>query len=309
MGNRPFLLLLASLAASFAPPTASALPYGRAWSPIDHFVVLGHTRVLPDRLEVDSDGNPILFAAIRGGIGGDTYGFHWADTTWAVSWELGYGVAFNKPVAALPGRWPMIWTGSTATIYNTVPLVMTEAFQDHVGVPDTITWQSAGIWAYSGAITSSHRWAATADYSLSGERFRVFKSEGNTHWRQMLQLENEGDNGVAVTSLDDTTALVAWTHMRPPFGIRWGRLEGDRWIPGDDQASYGQIDMAPQFRRKPSGGAWLAWSTDDSFVCISSFANGSWSVPDTLRCAYRAPDGYYSKDIVLSPDSAEYPVV
>ena len=136
--------------------SAAAAPPGRAWIPQDALRVPGHTFIISDRLEINASGTPLAFAAIVGGIGYDTYGFRWADSSWVTTWQLGYGVTFLRPVLAPPGRSPMIWKGLDQVGESGLmsSLVMAEAFGDSVTVPDTVAMVYVVAWGYSAAVAN-----------------------------------------------------------------------------------------------------------------------------------------------------------
>jgi hypothetical protein len=136
---------------------------------------------------------------------------------------------------------------------------------------------------------------------------RVFYSDTFRVWRE-VQAYGLGNYGVALATLDDTTALAAWAN--PYEGFKWGTLRGTRWefggvLPG------GAIPNRPRFRRRPSGGQWLAWGTSRPEIYLATFRDGAWSETQALECSYR--EGPYSQhlsgDPDLSRDDAEYPVI
>jgi len=269
--------------------------------------VPGHTFIIPDRLEL---GRPLAFAAVVGGIGRDTYGFRWADSAWVVTWRLGYGVGFLWPVAATPGRFPLVWKGFDQVGESGLmsSLVMAEAFGDSVTTPDTVSMVYAGTYGYSAAVASTRRWVGASDQPPPryGRKLRLLYSDTVSDWNE-VEVSGLGDNGVAVTALDDTTALVAWAGTGE--SLKWGRLRGAVWDFGGAVPMQHPLVGAPQFRKRHSGGWWLGWAPNENHVTIAAFRDGLWSVPESLRCAYRRPEGYYSQPPDLSRDPGEYPAV
>src|SRR5262245_4716038 len=71
------IVLAAVAAVCYLPRPAGALQVGRTWTPMDTTKVPGHTRLYPDRLDVDSEGRPLVFATGAGGIGYNDHVLRW----------------------------------------------------------------------------------------------------------------------------------------------------------------------------------------------------------------------------------------
>ena len=84
---------------------SSALPPGRAWTPIDTLKVNGHDYMVPGRFEPLRDGRIELVAAGYHGAtestyGHQTYGLVWDDSTWRIRWTLNPDFARVAPERA-----------------------------------------------------------------------------------------------------------------------------------------------------------------------------------------------------------------
>src|SRR5207245_5319755 len=64
----------------------------------------------------------------------------------------------------------------------------------------------------------------------------------------------------------------------------------------------------PRLRFRPSGGLWLLW-TEGLRVHVSSYRDGQWSRGDSLICAHRPGETYWSAWCDASRDTAERPVL
>jgi hypothetical protein len=112
---------------------------------------------------------------------------------------------------------------------------------------------------------------------------------------------------VAVAALDDTTALVVHDGFRE--GLKWGFLRGTVWTPGGPSPPHDNLDGVPRLRPRPSGGQWLIWSPSDSFVMASTFRDGAWSEPESIRCHFTRPGQHLSNVLDISRDPGEYPAI
>ncbi|MGH7730797.1 MAG: hypothetical protein ACRENJ_06035, partial [Candidatus Eiseniibacteriota bacterium] len=107
--------------------------------------------------------------------------------------------------------------------------------------------------------------------------------------------------------LDDTTALVAWADV-DGYSVRLGLLRGSTWELGPFYRDF--LPYRPQFRRRPSGGQWLAWGTTRPHIALASYRDGVWSPADSLHCAYRDGLTYHLTNTPdMSRDDGEYPVI
>ena len=296
------LALLVALA-----DTGLALPPGRDWTPLEAFRVPGHTRLLPLWMDTDTTGNPVVFAAAVGGIGRDTYGCHWTDSTWAVSWVGGFATGLSWPVLSPRGTRYLLWKSVGDAVETPTGtksrLVLSEAFSDHLGEHDTLGLIWASAVNYAAAAGSKRRWVVVQDFT----DLRLFYSDTLRSWRE-VEVAGQGEGGVGVAALDDTTAIVAWAGLNE--GVRWGVLRGGTWNEGPALDHEDRLADRPHFTPRLSGGHWLAWGTGgENFVPIRTFRRGVWSEPESLRCAYPYPEDHWTSSPDVSRDGGEYPAV
>jgi hypothetical protein len=277
---------------------------------VDTLKVPGHTRLYPDRLELDSLGAPVIVAASAGGIGRDTHVLSWADSTWLLRASLGYGTAFSHQVVSTTTGFPMIWQtlddmDDPAWPYMGTYLVMTEpSAGDFEIAPDTVAVVANHNFSYTGAASPRRRWAAKSDASNG---LRVWFSDTAHVWHE-ADVPGSGDNGVTLAPLDDSTAIVAWAGFREP--VRWGKLRGTEWIDGGAVADVPlHLATTPRLRLSPSGSAWLTWGAEDNYVQLAEYRDGAWSMAESLHCAQTIPGQYISKVVRGSRDTWERPTV
>ncbi len=286
--------------------SADALPPGKAWSAvIDTLKIPGHTYgIVPRRLEPDTLGRPLAFVEAQGGIGRDMYVLRWEDSTWTSVAHLGYGTKGVNPVPSPAGTHHLIWSGLEEIEPEVRSyLVMSEFAGDSLSRPDTVTSIYAGSLKYTAAASMVRRWAAASD---NGD-LRLLYADALAAWIE-VPVGGTGDRGVAVATLDDTTALVVW---RDRFvGPGTGILRGSTWTLANAPPMTGLVDAAPRLRPRPSGGHWLSWATIDDYVGIASYRDGVWSPPESIRCAYLRPEVHYSQSAAaMSRDDGEYPAI
>jgi len=290
--------------------TAAALPPGKAWTPVAQFKAPGHTySLIPDRMESDSTGIPLIIANARGGIGPDMLVLRWADTTWNVVAALGHGTKFVHNVASPPGTHYLIWSGLDEIETPTgilSSLVLAQFVDGTITTPDTVTRIQDTALDYSAAVGAGRRWVGTSDlYNM-----QLFYSEHDGPWRE-IPIDGSGNAGIALAALDDTTALVVWLGRIGDAG-RAAVLRGTALLEVDPPpfSVLGPLASSMDFRRRPSGGNWMTWPTFEDHVGITTFKDGHWSAPESLTCAYRLPEGFTSQSVpYMSNDDAEYPVV
>lgn len=294
-------------AAIFAGAVATAALPGRKWLPVDTLEVSDHSWIAPQEIWADTSGRPVLVAEGLGGIGQRLLGLTWSGDAWEQDWTAPYGTAFARRGPAPTGRIPLFWQG--IEYRKGLPLgtyaSLTAVDYAHAGlaVPDTVAWVWAGDFTYAGAASPLRRWVAKGDYG----DLRVWYSDTVGLWRE-VDVPGRGDQGDAIASVDDTTAIVVWMDFLRDGG--WGIVRGSTWegvqlLPIHDGASG-----APLLRHRRAGGHWLAWCTDNAYVVVSHLDSirGEWSEPESLQCAYRNPGTYYSKSVHLSFDDHNYPV-
>jgi hypothetical protein len=279
---------------------------------MDTTKVPGHTRLYPDRLDLDSLGRPLLVAASAGGLGRDTHVLGWRDSSWSLLASLGHGTAFSHPVVSTGPGFPLIWQTTTGIYVPGVPYGQTYlAMSGFDGEqlepePDSISLVWGSGFAYAGAASPRRRWAVKHDYTNG---LRVWYSDTAKVWHGLSLLPAWADNGPVATPLGDTTAMIAWSGSFE--GVRWGVLEGAAW--GDSgpvpRAVMTGHALSPRMRRAPSGSIHFGWSTDEAFVQVARFANGAWTPAESLSCPKRLTGQNISKAFALSRDAWERPVV
>jgi hypothetical protein len=287
--------------------SADALPPGKAWSTvIDTFKIPGHTfGIWPWRIETDALGRPLAFVEALGGIGNDMYVLRWQGSTWGSVDHLGYGTKGVQPVPSPDGTYHLVWGGAEEIMTDRLVtyLVMSELVGDRLARPDTVTTFHSGSLIYAAAASALRRWAAVGDYG----DLRVFHSDSPGTWIE-TPVGGRGDRGVAVAAIDDTTALVAWRDQ--DLGPGAGILRGLNWTLAPAPPMTGLLDAGPRFRLRASGGYWLSWATQEDFIGISSYRDGSWSPAESVFCAYLRPEPHYAQSRAeMSRDDGEYPAV
>lgn len=297
----PCNLCLAAVAAVGWVGLASALPPGRAWTPVTRFSIPGFQYVVTPRLELAAPGEPFLIT--RTGIPNNVFRFDWADSAWVQRWRFDYAAIHLWPVQSPPGTHHLVWRGFGPIARER--LFMAEVLEDGIATPDTVTRVLWGI-DYSGAVSVARRWAVVHDVVANQRKLRILYSDTTAVWHEVpTERFHDLTDGVAVAPIGDTTALVAWSET---FRLRWGILEGTRWSEG---SAFGDRALRMHFRRRPSGGQWLAAGAFvEGHVGLRSFRDGVWSEPESLHCAYR--DGltaHYAGNTDLSRDDGEYPVI
>jgi hypothetical protein len=294
--------LAACLTLVLGADPVSALPPGRAWTPVAKLGLPGFDYMAGPLLDTPATGTPWLAANARSFSGlKDAAGFSWTDSTWTEAWRLGYGTGFLRPVLSPPDRRFIIWAGIQQTRPNQLPLVLAEV-AGAVVVVDTVTHIASGTTFYAAAVGASRRWVVTDD----DDGARVLYSDSPGVWHDIVAPLGAGYAGVAITTLDDTRALVAWPTNQ---GMGWGIAGGTAWNFGGYIPQSG-FDSSPLFRPRPSGGHWLAWGNYGSTLGLASYAEGNWAGPESLLCDFADPSSIYYTDAPdLSRDGAELPAV
>ena len=298
----PALVRLAiATALVFSGSAASALPSGRAWAPVTRLAVPGFAYASAPRLELDSNGSPQLITLTV--FPSDVFAFDWADSIWLQRWRFGRGAITLWPVQSPPGTHHLVWRGVAPV--GDERLFMAEVLEGGIQEPDTVASVALST-EYSGAVSAKRRWVAVSDVVAIQRKLRVLYSDTVATWRDApIQRSFGSIGGVAVATTGDSTALVAWEEN---FRLRWATLEGTQWTEGAPFPDLSAFRM--QFRRRPSGGQWLASAGGEPHVFLRSYHDAIWSPPETLRCAYR--DGlpnHYADTPDLSRDGGEYPVI
>lgn len=281
---------------------ASALPPGRAWTPITRLSVPEFGLTVAPRLELDASGRPFLISVTR--LPSAVLALDWADTTWVQRWQFGRPSLALWPVQAPPGTHYLVWRGVDQSAERQA-LHMAQVLEDGIQPPDTVAAVAYTSFEYSGAVSSRRRWVAVGDQFSTVRKLRVLYCDSAAIWRE-VPIERSFDfiAGVAMAPEGDSSVVLAWSEG---FRLRWAMLEGTRWTEG---APFPDLDaFRLQFRRRPSGGQWLV-SASSRYAFLRSYSVGAWSSPETLRCAYR--DGlpnHFSDTPDLSRDAGEYPVI
>jgi hypothetical protein len=298
--------------------TAWALPAGRHWIPTDTTQVPGHTRLLPTRIDLDSLGCPMLYAAAVGGIGSDYTALSWRDSAWVQRWSLGYGITWMSLVDDPAGGHPLIWQASIPSTLSAAVdliggdwLVMSEDLGDTYATPDTIAKVDDTSFYYAGAVSSHWRWAVKADWQLG---VRLFSSRDRGPWHEYRvdstgTLNNSLFRSVAIQTLDDSSALVGWT-KDGSYRLQWGVLSGDAWErkPATWFSAGGRA-TGLALSRGGGDGFWVGWATGEPYVVRSWLKDGEWAPPESLTCDYHMPGPWRSVLVQLSRDPFRYPVV
>jgi hypothetical protein len=273
---------------------------------IDTLKLPGHTfGIWPWRIETDELGRPLAFVEALGGIGYDLYVIRWEDSTWRSVDHLGYGTKDVRPVPSPEGSHYLVWAGveEIMTDRRARYLVMSEFVGHELSTPDTVTTIASGSLTYGAAASESRRWAAAGDYG----DLRLLYSDPSGVWTE-VPVPGRGDQGVAVGTVDDTTALVAWRDLLQGPGA--GILSGSRWTLAPAPPMTGLLDAGPLLQPRPSGGHWLSWATIGDFVGMASYRDGAWSPAESIFCAYRRPEAHRSQSLArMSRDDGEYPAV
>jgi hypothetical protein len=296
--------LLVSAGSACWPLQVAALPPGRAWTPIAKLNAPGFGYLAAPRLEVNAAGIPLLVSPAR--LPSGLVGFEWADTAWNVQWKASYETISLWPVQSPTGSHHLVWNGS-GPAGRFVYMFMGQVIGDSLLPPDTVASVAQTRSEYSAAVSQRRRWVAVADVVANRVELRVFSSDEPTVWREAVAVQAAFIHGVAAATLDDTTAIVAWTDT-DGYMVKIGLLRGSTWELGPSYADFGP--NRPQFRRRPSGGQWLAWGTSAPHIALATYQDGVWSNVDSLHCAYR--DGlpvHYSDTPDMSRDDREYPAI
>jgi hypothetical protein len=258
----------------------------------------------------------MLYAAAIGGIGNDHTALSWRDSAWVQRWSLGYDITFSRLVDAPAGGHPLIWQALGPEGYSVASpqlldgyLVMSEDLGDTYATPDTVAPVDPYSFIYAGAVSPTWRWAIKADWSLG---VRLFSSRDRGPWQE-YRLDstrwNSQFRSVAIQTLNDSSALVGWTRDGS-YRLQWGVLSGDTWerkpMPW---FATGMLSSGLAMRHAADGGFWVGWAESQPYVVMSRLKDGVWAPPESLDCAYRLPDHWYSIGVDLSRDTLRYPVV
>ena len=301
-----------ALGCACASTPAVALPLGRAWAPMDTTKkVPGHTRLYPDRLDLDSLNRMVLIAEGAGGVGYDKHFLRWQDSTWVLLASLGQSLAYCPAVISTGPGFPLIWQTADEIYDPRLPylgtyLVMSAIVDDRFAtVHDTIAVIDNHTFGYSAAASPRRRWAIKHDYTNG---VRLWYSDTVRVWHK-TEVPGVGSYGVVVAPMNDTTALCVWAGSSEP--PTWGLLEGSAWrsgglVPGaSPNLPLGYLRL----RRSPDGTLWLGWSTDWAFTQLTRYVDGAWVPAESLTCKKRYAGQYASRDLAVSRDGWPQPVV
>jgi hypothetical protein len=249
---------------------------------------------------LDQAGRPFLISLARLPTG--LLAFDWVDSAWVQRWQFGQGTVQLFPVQAPPGQHHLVWRGVGPVAEER--MFFAQVLANGVQEPETVTTTLLSN-EYSGTVSAKRRWVALTDF-VGGQRvLRVLYSDTAATWREAsIPGRSQYVEGVAIATTGDSTALLAWEEG---FGLHWGTLDDTQWTEGPP---FSERVTRMQFRRRPSGGQWLASGTDRPHVALMSYREGAWSPPESLQCAYR--DGlpnHRSGTPDLSRDDGEYPVI
>jgi hypothetical protein len=289
-----------------ATPSAAAQT-GKDWSQArDGFFVPGHTyAAIPDRLEIDENGMPMLSVEALGGIGNDLCVLRWQDSTWVTLSHLGYATKGVRPFLSSPGSHYLMWSNldEVMTTRRESYLSTCQLVGGVLSQPDTIGLIYLYSLVYAGAASTTHRWAVSSDFG----DLRLWRSGNSGNWIE-FPVDGRGDRGAAAGALNDSTALIVWRGQNE--GAWAGVLQGTQWILGPPPPIEDPLAGALRLRPRPSGGYWLSWATIDDWVGVASYRDGVWSEPQRIYCNYLSPESHYSQSAAeMSLDDEEYPAV
>lgn len=302
--SRAAWTIVTLLSISAAVP-AHGLPLGRGWIPSEHLAKPGFLYLAGPRLETDAEGIPVTLVEANYGATGDALlGYRWTGQSWTEAWQLNRQSGFLWPVLAPRDQQHLVWVDYAPVPERPGPyarLFMAQVFGDGVGPIDTVAIVHDKTVSYAAAVSARRRWVLVHDAQTN---LKLFYSDAPHRWAE-LPVSGNGADGVTVTVLDDTTALVAGANRQ----ITWGIVRGSEWVGGAHPIPDG-FAYAPMYRPRPSGGQWLKWgSADEDYVGIMSYVDTLWSAPESLRCAHRVQGQHLANCGDLSRDEGEYPAV
>ena len=232
-------------------------------------------------------------------------GLNWADSTWQVRWELPGGASFVRNVPGTEGQRGLIWSTLDTDASERPWIITVEDFGDSIGAPDTISTLRAGHFSYGGAFSSRRRWVGF--YDTVG--LRVFYSDSAHTWRE-VSVPGIADEGIAMGAVDDTSAVIVWAGTNPEK-IKDGILRGTQFQSWSPPPIPDYFEYGPVLRRRPSGGFWLQWGTNDNGIGMASVQDGAWTDRVEVTCPYNPPGNYYTDATPMMTDDEEieYPVL
>jgi hypothetical protein len=301
-----------------AATAANGLPTGRDWTETVKTTIPGHTRLIPSGMAVSSAGVPLVYADVVGGIGQDGAALAWSDTCWVPQWTLGQGSGWLRDMRcrSLPQR--VVWATISGVYepgypYSCVFLVTTADLGTTFELPDTIAYVTSGTWVFAGAASQVRQWVANSEMVRG---LRLFTASARGRWserRLRPSSEVRIQYGVAVAPISETTALVVWTNWGwdpASSGIRWGIATDSTWQEYPPPFDLGPLPDDVRLRAMGDGaGYFAAFAVERSHVVQSTFRQGEWGRPDSIRCAYVSPEPHYSWTVRMSPDSSAYPAI
>jgi hypothetical protein len=296
-----FYLLVALLPPQHA---CEAVTPGRAWSPTEVLSVAQFGQLYSPRLELGSDRVPFLFAAAQYPYP-DVLGFDWRGSSWAQATHVGRGLYFSWPVWAPPGEFYVVGQDPFSDTEGKAWFWLAHRVGDSFEI-ENVTRAYPEVDDYSAAVSARRRWVMFQDGFGAG--MRLLYSDGPGNWIE-TPISARGGSGLVIIPLGDTTALAAWAGLDD--GLRWGKLEGTTWIPGAEPLG-GRLCINPLFRRRPSGGYWFGYATDEPYVAVRTYEDDVWGSPAGITASYRVPGwswARYSKDFQMSQDDGEYPAI
>jgi hypothetical protein len=160
------------------------------------------------------------------------------------------------------------------------------------------------------AASPRRRWVVISDL-VPNLTLRAFYSDHYGPWVEIPAV-GLGNDGVSISAIDDTTALVAWAGLSK--GSRWGYIRGDQWVLGLEDGSFPLIttnSARVRLRRNPAGDHWLAVSPYGvETLLMTRFTGDEWTTPIALNCAYPGdPNNFFTNSPAMSRDANPLPVV
>lgn len=285
--------------------SASAMPAGRSWSPIDTLNANGHDYMATCRFE-PTTRDTLRFVAR--GIGGPGYwltGFSWADSAWGVRWAHRDSAFFANETNDAGGREWLVWRsiqGLPGSAFALEFMLASTVSGDSLATPDTVAVVYESANHYDAASSDSCEWVVVWDALASAQTRSFTRRRPDGPWLERA-LPIRGDRGYATAVLDDTTALV----VGGADSLRWGRLTPTRWLHGG--AIYTSAFPSP-LRSDGKGGWWLGW-TEDWWPAVMTrwLPGGGWAPLETLAVNYPPSLYQIAKNNDLSRDPFPRPAM
>jgi hypothetical protein len=293
-------VLAAALVSGGAPVAAWALPPGRAWSATEVVLTAPYTRFGYPQLRTDAEGLPrLLVLASAPGVQ-DVADLVWADSAWALTWVIPSAGQPKRLTRLADGRELVPWRGGYPATSRM--LAVSQVLDGQILRTDTVgvlSQQYAIEFAF--AATPLRRWFVADDDPV----LRIYRADSTENWREVATA-SPGYQGIALTAINDTTALVAWADLWN--GLRWGTLRDSVLEVGTGTFDPG-LPNRPQFAPREGGGYWLGWASSREHAAYSSYVDGVWSAPESLFAAYDDGAQHFTYSAALDQDGVGFPAM